>query len=1022
MFNLYQNTISINKKKQFKYIKSNERNKYFKNLNLCFLILKDFWKELHNNKELVYQIIKLAKKEDLKNSFLNILFTQNFYIDIFSNSDEFPKELYYIIYKLINDLILDLKQISDYSPIFQESNLAYLLDGIILNNKIRSFFNLILSDIIEQYENSEENKQILMFQIDCIKKFFDNQEHFLVSHDSEKNEVVKLRKRQNTIFNKIYRMKLPNIQNEIPMNESFFEFDYDELTDKDYKNNEIFARKYLQEINKNDILELFNKEKNELMKNYISNQLSLMESDINIYSNKKFLEKIQKEEMSVKILYFYQRSFMIVIKIIKKIFVNLNKHIEIIPEELKNISIMLMKSLKKKYNSIRINEMYLYISEFFMRIFKSYFLSPDYNALINSVILSHNTKHNLKIIFDILSKLMSGKFYNNSEKEECDLTPFNLFFLEIIPSVFKFYEKLLENSNFNEKIENIEINIYNELNNKKNINSVSIIYSVNQLTSLINIINDNFDKIFLDNNQNGFEKEELKLDFLKVFKKLIENYELLDNTTKNDKNIIYFFSYNIISYSQKLLDIINRNKNKYFKINELKGEKTDEEVNLNKIIRAKNFLFDLLYISPKLYKLVDVYSNSRGKNTLEILKQLDKYFKGISIYSENNEKSIIDDNLNNNEKSKIPKEWYLNSLMVCLENLDNEYSKNDYEKLYDSIKEDLKDSINNYDFGELGQVSRELKIITFLKDKLKNLQDKYRDVALNLNIRKIIENEPIEILMNFTYNNNQKIFNIIKIENNNSKNNSNLNNNKSLIKCLTINDFIKKFPNLSLIQQRQDIDLFLIEREINLSRGLNLYFDILKQVISIKFGKEEKNIVFNKIQKYILIKIYDKIYPKESDNDDIKIFQKTVLLSWIRPHHLKLDKTYLDNFLPITSKYINQLDNEKSPNGKFNIINKIFNAINNVLRFIKGCSFSIDDIAPVCEYCLIKAQPERLSSNLKYLKNFISKDGSDLRKMRFDILNNCMNSIKEINYKKFEGVSKEEYDNLCIMARGMTIK
>ena len=71
---------------------------------------------------------------------------------------------------------------------------------------------------------------------------------------------------------------------------------------------------------------------------------------------------------------------------------------------------------------------------------------------------------------------------------------------------------------------------------------------------------------------------------------------------------------------------------------------------------------------------------------------------------------------------------------------------------------------------------------------------------------------------------------------------------------------------------------------------------------------------------------------------------------------------------------------------------------------------------------MIKAQPERLSSNLKYLKNFISNEGSDLRKMRFVILNNCMNSIIDINYTKFEGVSEEEYNKLCKMARTMPIK
>ena len=989
-------------------------------MSLCFLVLKDFWKELYYNKELIYKIIKFAKKEDLKDSYLNILFTQNFYINLFSNSDEFPNELYYIIYKLVNDLISELNQISDYSLLFKESNLAYLLDGFILNDKIRSFFNLILSDIIEQYENSEDNKQILLFQINDIKKFFENQEHFLTSNNSEKNEVVKYKKRQNTLLNKFYRMKIPNVQNEISMNETFLDFDYDEMFDKDYKNNEIFANKYLPEINKKDILELYNKEKNEVMKSYITYQLSMMEEDVNIYSNKKFLEKIQKEEVSENLLYFYQRSFMITIKIIKKIFHKLNEHIEIIPEEIKNISIMIMQSLKNKFKMITTNEIYKYISEFFMRIFRAYFLSPDYNALINSVILSKNTKRNLKIIFDKILKLMSGGFYKNSEKEECDLTPFNLFFLEIMPNVYNFFEKLLENSNNNEIMQNIEYNIYNDLNSKKNIKSISIVYSVNQLTSLINIIDNNYDKLFLDNNQSGFEKEELMVEFLKVFKKLIENKEMLENIIKEDKNTIYFFSYNKIIYSQKLLDIINSNTNKYFKITELKADKTDEEVIINKIIRAKNLLCDLLYISPKLYKLTNIYSNSKGKKTIEILQYLDKFYKGISNFTENN---IIDDTLNNNEKSKMPKEWYINSLMVCLENLDNEYSKNDYEKFYESIKEDLNNSINKYDFGELGQILRELKTITLFKEKLINLQEKYRDVALNLNIRNIIENEPIEVIIYFTYNDNHKIFNIIKRENKASNNNnSNLDNHKSSIKCLTINDFIIKFPNLSLIQQRQDIDLFLIEKEINLSKALNQYFNILKDFIKIKFGKEEKNIVFNKIQKYILIKIYDKIYPRESDNDDIKVFQKTVLLSWVCPHHLKLDKTYLDSFVPITSKYIKQLDNEKSPNGKFNVINTIFNAINNVLRFNKGCSFSIDDIAPICEYCLIKAQPERLSSNLKYLKNFISNEGSDLRKMRFDILKNCMNSIKEINYNKFEGVSKEEYDKLCIMARGMTIK
>ena len=146
MMNLHYNNISANPK-NFRYGKTKELSKYF---NVCYLMIKDFWKELYTNKELVYKIIKYGNKEEIKNSHLNFFFTQNFYIDLFSNSNDFPKELYYIINKLINDLVEDLDKLPEYSQIFEESNLACLLDGMILNDKIRSFFNLILSEIMKK--------------------------------------------------------------------------------------------------------------------------------------------------------------------------------------------------------------------------------------------------------------------------------------------------------------------------------------------------------------------------------------------------------------------------------------------------------------------------------------------------------------------------------------------------------------------------------------------------------------------------------------------------------------------------------------------------------------------------------------------------------------------------------------------------------------------------------------------------------------------------------------------------------
>ena len=505
MMNLYFNNIlSINEKKEFKYINLDETSKHF---NTCYLIIKDFWKELYNNKELVYKLMKFSKKDELINSYLNIFFMQNFYINLFSYSDGFPNELYYLINKLLKDIISRINTTSEYSVAFEESILSYLIDGIILNDNVRSFFNLILSDIIDQYENSKESIEILLFKVKDIKDYFKNQEEkikqeYLTANKPKKSEIEKQKKRQKSFLFQIYKMKLPNINNADKLNDNII--DLEDIIDRDYKNNEVFANKYLPELNKKELIEIMNKEENDSMKNYIRNQIDIMNNDNSMYSNKKFLENIQKCSESEKVLYFYQKNFMISINVIKQIFQKLNENIELVPEEIKFISFMIKQSLKEKFNSIKNNEIYIYVSEFFIRIFKAYFLHPDYNALITSIILSKYTKDNFKKIFGIILKLVSGSFYK-STKEECDYTPYNLFFLEIMPEIHKFCEKLVENGIFYSKMENLEKN-QDSNHIKKSMNSNTIVYNIYQITSILNIINHNYNNFFANNEYGEFSK------------------------------------------------------------------------------------------------------------------------------------------------------------------------------------------------------------------------------------------------------------------------------------------------------------------------------------------------------------------------------------------------------------------------------------------------------------------------------------------------------------------------------------
>ena len=107
------------------------------------------------------------------------------------------------------------------------------------------------------------------------------------------------------------------------------------------------------------------------------------------------------------------------------------------------------------------------------------------------------------------------------------------------------------------------------------------------------------------------------------------------------------------------------------------------------------------------------------------------------------------------------------------------------------------------------------------------------------------------------------------------------------------------------------------------------------------------------------------------------------------------------------------MNNEKSYSGKLEIIEQIFRVFNYILKINKGDNFSTDDIAPLCEYALIKSKPERLSSNLRFIQMLMSEKNSSLSKMHFDYLKIHMNIIKQCNYSHFNEITEKEFIENC---------
>ena len=1040
MMNIRDNvSLPKDKKKIYKLISLEDTSKYLSSAYLC---VKDFFKILRSSPELMYKIMTKAEQKDFNNPSFIYFITNNFYNNILS-SKTYSEELLSLITHLLYDQISQLKKISDFTKLFQNSNVFSLLKGLKYKNEIRSYFGLVLSDVIEEYENSENNSRPLVFKIDYLCDFIQNEEISLNyelnnSVEDKKKEIQKKKSIQLNEFNKMFKMKLANYDDSSSGNTSSIfmsENEADESENKDsIDGGETFLTKYLIELKKCDLTDKLNIETNEIMRSFIQEQLTGMDNDEK-YSNSKFLDGVQNSKETEKLLYNYQKNFYIVIEIINKIIKKFKETIDLIPYTIKYICKIISILLKKKFKGITQLEIYNYVGEFFLVfIFQDFFLNPDYGTLITSIIISQETKKNLLIIFEVWKKLISFKFYINN-KEYGDYTPFNWFFLENINNIFNICQKILE-LNLPDSSINIDDldnkNFILNINNNSSFFSYSICYNIYNLTTLLNIIKNNTNYFF----ENKTTKNEIS-EFEVIYRNLKDKKDIFKKLKSNEGQTVNYYIYYEVFYSKKFQDILFRTikQGNNFSIDEIKTPSNEEEIYLNKIIRSKNLLCELLFKSENLLKIKFNKENIDYNNTEEIISLLSSYYQNKSVLNKCYSKFIqndIDINYNdtnidmsdmnniNSDLNSLPLFWYSNTLLSCFQELNKDKNKKiDFHKLFSELKEEINNTMNKYNFEELAQALESLKNTRVYTNKFIENQEKYKNININTKIRNFIEHEKIEVEIKFRYNKETKLIYVTKTEDGiNSKFQKldeflNQTQKDKVINCSNISEFIKKFPNLSEISRKYKKDIFLIEKEIKAKRSLLDFLKIVKEHIKKKFEKEEIENVYSKVKRTIMVRLYDKLFPKKPDLEDVSFYNQCLALSWIEPKHLKQENLFFDNFLPITTSYFEQINNEKSASGKLEVICKIFDAINSVIIFNKGGNFSTDDIAPICEYALIKAHPNRFSSNLKYLQIFMKKDEDLKERMYFDYLKAYMNIIKKATYLDFNDVTKIEFNEKC---------
>jgi len=998
--------------KQLILIDSEDKTNILEDLNIYFpYLMFSLWE----NPKIIALILRNADINDVKNYLANFI-VNNFYENILSPYF-IEDNLIYVLTLLLDEEINSLLYIKQHINFLDDTCSGYLLEELRKKKDIQIFFKNVITESIENLEINFSNVRF-NFNIDKMNS----------------NYLEELNK----------KMKSENIY----LKSNFKEKDIEGINDIKLKPNDsgIFNAKYMSLLNKQSLEKFSIENKIDTEKSLYKLYFSQINNSEENYSNKKIKSDFDKYENSKMLLYLYQKNFNGVTNFINLILDKIINNVNLIPYSIKFFCKIISLMVKRKFPDITESEKMLFLAKFFFgRLLIPILRNPCTEAFINSIIISENTLYNLQVICNIINKFVTGEFYTSDNSE---FTPFNWYFIEQSEKIYKIFESATNVSlpsfiedYINNKLPSDFKYDYFQQNKDELINFRSICFNMNEALALINNIekckteifenNDTdilkkvFEKLISKKSKNLMNKiaqketNDMKLKQKELEKKEIERLESVDievllddinlydtesNKPKTKQKIYYFLFTSLITSDsyKKLFEISQPTKS--FSIKEIKETNNEENIIKNNIIKVKNFICSLLYNFDKLVE--KNFNPNKIENTETILDELNTLMKSAYF--------VID--------GTIPFDWYINSIYEYLKKIPDYLTKNDCEELYKEIEQDIKNSLEQLDFIKLSVILEKLEFAERGKIFYKENHKFLTEIKLKEQVKEIIYKEFIPVSIKFSWNEKDNgILQIdpanfkIKYRNNFDKIN-NYQNSKKLILALTIDEFTKKFPNLIKYQEYQDADIFLIQEKLNFAGKLENYFNIVFNHIKSHYKNEFKdnmNQIKEIIFDFVMNKLYDKIFPIESNKKDNLIYQNSIKLSWVNIcHFLGNKKQYvLGSFINDINYYFKLLSSEKSTRKKLINFDKIINNISFFYKFNDKKEIGVDDILPVLTFAIIKVHPFYFDTNIKYMKMY-SKLGNFFQEgNKFEQLGVAIELIINIKYSNLKGITKEEFIN-----------
>ena len=181
---------------------------------------------LWDEPKLIVKLLQNSNIKDIRNH-LAPLITNNFYENILS-VNYIEENFLYILCLLLKDEIQNLNSTNDVQLFLQETPCGCLLDQLINKNDIKSYFKIIMQNVVENIENSASEKE-MNFNRENIEK--EIQENFMNNNNNNKKGQKNKNAKEDIIFRK-----------DVNMNKDKNEGN----KDKSDKNNESLNRNYCQ--------------------------------------------------------------------------------------------------------------------------------------------------------------------------------------------------------------------------------------------------------------------------------------------------------------------------------------------------------------------------------------------------------------------------------------------------------------------------------------------------------------------------------------------------------------------------------------------------------------------------------------------------------------------------------------------------------------------------------------------------------------------------------------------------------